>query len=57
MKNVLCAISVIAGFLISVYVSLTGGSILLWLSLVLIFVVPMALASFGGTPDRGRSQK
>lgn len=45
MKNVLAAVSVIVGFLISVYVSLTGGSPLLWLSLVLIFVVPMALAA------------
>lgn len=52
MKNTLCAISLIVGFLISVYVSLIGGSPLLWLSLVLIFVVPMALASWGGTPDR-----
>ena len=47
MKNALCAASVIIGFLISVYVSLVGGSPLLWLSLVLIFVVPMVLASWG----------
>ena len=47
MKNALAAVSVIAGFLISVYVSLVGGDPLLWLSLVLIFVVPMALASWG----------
>lgn len=46
MKNTLCAISLIAGFLISVYVSLAGGSWLLWLSLVLIFVAPMALSSW-----------
>lgn len=52
MRNALCAISLIVGFLISVYVSLTGGGPLLWLSLVLIFVVPMALASWGDTPDR-----
>ena len=52
MKNALCAVSVIVGFLISVYVSLVGESPLLWLSLVLIFVVPMALASLGDTPDR-----
>lgn len=49
MKNVLAAVSVVMGFLISVYVSLAGGDLLLWLSLVLIFVVPMALAS--GGPD------
>nr|DAV65836.1 MAG TPA: hypothetical protein [Caudoviricetes sp.] len=47
MKNTLCAASLIIGFLISVYVSLVGGGPLLWLSLVLIFVVPMALASWG----------
>ena len=46
MKNTLAAVSVIVGFLISVYVSLAGESLLLWLSLVLIFVVPMALASW-----------
>ena len=44
MKNVLAVVSVIAGFLISVYVSLVGGGPLLWLSLVLITVVPMILA-------------
>lgn len=47
MKNTLCAISLIVGFLISVYVSLVGGDHLLWLALVLIFVVPMMLASWG----------
>lgn len=47
MKNTLCATSLIVGFLISVYVSLAGESPLLWLSLVLIFVVPMILASWG----------
>lgn len=47
MKSVLCAVSVIVGTLISVYVSLTEGSQLLWLALILIFVVPMALASWG----------
>ena len=47
MKNALCAVSVIVGFLISIYVSLAGESPLLWLSLMLIFVVPMALASWG----------
>ena len=47
MKNALCAVSVIVGFLISVYVSLAGESLLLWLALILIFVVPMALASWG----------
>ena len=47
MKNTLCAVSVIAGFLISIYVSLAGRSPLLWLALILIFVVPMALASWG----------
>lgn len=52
MKNVLAAVSVICGFLISVYVSLVGGGPLLWLSLVLIFVVPMVLAAWGDTPDR-----
>lgn len=52
MKNALCAASVIIGFLINVYVSLVGESLLLWLSLALIFVVPMALASLGDTPDR-----
>lgn len=52
MKNVLAAMSVIVGFLISVYVSLVGESPLLWLSLALIFVVPMALASCGDTSDR-----
>ena len=52
MKNVLAAVSIICGFLISVYVSLTGGSPLLWLSLVLLLVVPMVLASWGDTPDR-----
>ena len=52
MKNVLAAVSVICGFLISVYVSLVGGSPLLWLSLVLILVVPMALASLGDTTNR-----
>ena len=46
MKNVLAAASVVCGFLISVYVSLVGGNPLLWLSLVLIFVVPMVLASW-----------
>ena len=46
MKNTLSIVSVIVGFLISVYVSLVGGSPLLWLSLVLIFMVPMALASW-----------
>lgn len=52
MKNVLAAVSIICGFLISVYVSLTGGGPLLWLSLVLLLVVPMVLASWGDTPDR-----
>ena len=47
MKNVLAAVSVVCGFLISVYVSLAGESLLVWLSLVLIFVVPMILASWG----------
>lgn len=47
MKNALCAVSVIVGFLISVYVSLTEESLLLWLALMLIFVVPMALAAWG----------
>ena len=47
MKNTLCAVSLIVGFLISVYVSLVGGTSLLWLGLVLIFVVPMMLASWG----------
>ena len=47
MKNALAAGSVICGFLISVYVSLAGQSLLLWLALILIFVVPMALASWG----------
>lgn len=47
MKNALCAASVIVGFIISVYVSLAGESLLLWLALILIFVVPMALASWG----------
>lgn len=47
MKNTLCAISSVVGFLISVYVSLVGDSHLLWLSLMLIFVVPMILASWG----------
>lgn len=47
MKSVLAAVSVICGFLISVYVSLAGESPLLWLALVLIFVVPMVLASWG----------
>lgn len=47
MKNALCAVSVIVGFLISVYVSLVGESPLLWLALILIFVVPMALAAWG----------
>ena len=51
MKNVLAAVSVICGFLISVYVSLAGGSPLLWLSLVLIFVVPMVLATWGSNPE------
>lgn len=51
MKNVLAAVSVICGFLISVYVSLTGGSLLLWLSLVLIFVVPMVLATQGNNSE------
>lgn len=46
MKNVLAMMSVIVGFLISVYVSLVGENLFLWLSLVLIFVVPMALASW-----------
>ena len=46
MKNVLVAVSVIVGFLISVYVSLVGENLLLWLALVLIFVVPMILASW-----------
>ena len=46
MKNVLAVASVIVGFLISVYVSLVGGGPLLWLSLALIFVVPMILASW-----------
>lgn len=47
MKNTLLAISLIVGFLISVYVSLVSASHLLWLALVLIFVVPMILASLG----------
>lgn len=47
MKNTLAAMSVVVGFLVSVYVSLAGESLLLWMSLVLIFVVPMALASWG----------
>lgn len=46
MKSTLAAMSIICGFLISVYVSLAGGGPLLWLALVLIFVVPMALASW-----------
>lgn len=46
MKNALAAASVICGFLISVYVSLVGENLLLWLALVLIFVVPMVLASW-----------
>lgn len=46
MKNTLAAVSVICGFLISVYVSLAAESPLLWLALVLIFVVPMALAAW-----------
>lgn len=46
MKNVLAAVSVILGSLISVYVSLVSGSYLLWLALVLIFVVPMVLAAW-----------
>lgn len=46
MKNILAAASVICGFLISVYVSVAGESPLLWLALMLIFVVPMALASW-----------
>lgn len=46
MKNALAAMSVICGFLISVYVSLVGESPLLWLALVLIFVMPMVLASW-----------
>lgn len=50
MKNVLAAVSVICGFLISVYVSLAGEGPLLWLSLVLIFVVPMVLATLGDGP-------
>lgn len=52
MRNALAAVSVITGFLISVYVSLVGGGLLLWLALVLIFIVPMVLASWGDTPDR-----
>lgn len=52
MKNVLATVSVICGFLISVYVSLVGGSPLLWLSLVLILVVPMVLAAWGDASDR-----
>ena len=44
MKNALCAASVIVGFLISIYVSLTGEGPLLQLSLVLILVVPMVVA-------------
>ena len=51
MKNVLAAVSVICGFLISVYVSLVGDSPLLWLSLMLIFVVPMALAACGNNSE------
>lgn len=51
MKNTLCAISSITGFLISVYASLIGERSLLWLSLALIFVVPIALALWGDTPD------
>lgn len=47
MKNTLCAISLIVGFLISIYVSLVSASHLLWLALMLIFVVPMILASWG----------
>lgn len=52
MKNVLAVVSVICGFLISVYVSLAGGGPLLWLALILIFVVPIVLAAWEGTPDR-----
>lgn len=52
MKNVLATMSVIVGFLISVYVSLAGGGPLLWAALVLIFVVPMVLATWGDTPER-----
>lgn len=47
MKNTLAAISVICGFSISIYVSLVNGSPLLWAALILIFVVPMVLASWG----------
>ena len=47
MKNVLAAASVATGFLISVYVSLAGEGLFLWFALALIFVVPMALASWG----------
>lgn len=53
MKSTLAAASIIVGFLISVYVSLAGSSPLLWLSLILIFVVPMALASWGDASDGG----
>lgn len=52
MKNILAAVSVVCGFLISVYVSLTGGGPLLWAALVLILVVPMVMASWGDTSDR-----
>lgn len=52
MKNVLAAVSVICGFLVSVYVSLVGEGPLLWLSLVLIFVVPMLLTAWGDTSDK-----
>lgn len=51
MKNVLAAASVICGLLVSVYVSLTGGSPLLRLLLILLFAAPMALAAWGDTPD------
>ncbi len=51
MKNVLAAVSVVCGFLISIYVSLVGESPLLWLALMLIFVVPMALATWGDNPE------
>ena len=52
MRNILAAGSIICGFLISVYVSLTGKNLLLWLALTLIFVVPMMLASWGDTSDK-----
>ena len=52
MKNTLVAVSIIAGFLINVYVSLVGENTLLWLALVLILVVPMVMASWDGRMDK-----